>query len=107
MVDDGITALDSITFAFTGADDNGVAGFECSLDGGTFTTCVSPTPFSGLAEGLHDFQVRAFDSSGIFDPTPDSFGWTVDLTPPDTNIIIAVDGNGEIVFDDEITGSNS
>ena len=62
------------------------ATFECRLDGGSFESCSSPKSYSGLAEGDHSFEVRATDAAGNTDPTPASFGWTIDTTAPDTAI---------------------
>jgi hypothetical protein len=72
------------TFAFVGS--GGVVAFDCSLDGSPYPDCVSPWTSPNLSEGFHGFQVRARDGGGNVDPTPDSYAWVVDLTPPDTVI---------------------
>jgi hypothetical protein len=55
--------------------------FQCALDGGAFGFCSSPATYSGLAAGPHSFAVRAGTSAGT-DPTPATFQWTIDTTPP-------------------------
>lgn len=61
--------------------DTQVVGYQCSLDGGTFTTCSSPTSVTGLADGVHTYDVRATNSAGIPGPST-TRTWTVDTTPP-------------------------
>jgi hypothetical protein len=84
------------TIAFAGTDNAAVAGFECRLDGGSFTSCSSPSKRSALAIGRHDFEVRAVDTSNNHDGTPALYTWSVD-SPPDTTITSAVDRNGNPV----------
>jgi len=48
----------------------GVAGFECSVDGGPFSRCSAPFTVGGLAPGPHTIDVRAVDADGRADPTP-------------------------------------
>ena len=81
------SAINSASFSFSGTDaDTGVASFQCQLDGGGFSACTSPKSYSGLSNGSHTFQVRAIDGAGNTDPTPDSFTWAVETSPPDTTI---------------------
>ncbi len=67
----------------------GVVGFECSLDGATFTACTSPQVFTGITNGPHTFAVRAIDAVGNIDTTPASTTWLVDLIAPVTSITSA------------------
>ncbi len=60
--------------------------FECQLDSGNFSTCISPLSLTNLSEGNHAFAVRAIDRAGNRDSTPTSYTWRVDTTPPDTTI---------------------
>jgi YVTN family beta-propeller protein len=81
----GSTVSTSITFQVTAtAGTNLIAGFQCSLDGSPFSTCVTTNPgrvsYNNLADGQHTFIVRAVDVQGNIDPNPATFSWTV-LTP--------------------------
>jgi hypothetical protein len=74
----------SASFSFSSSE--GGSSFECQLDGGGYSSCASPEPYSGLAEGSHTFQVKATDPAGNTDPTAASFTWAIDTTAPDTSI---------------------
>jgi CSLREA domain-containing protein len=80
---DGLTKATSASFAFSSEP---AAIFACSLDGGELAPCDSPQPFDALGDGPHTFEVRATDTAGNTDPTPASRAWTVDTTPPATQI---------------------
>jgi hypothetical protein len=70
---------------------NAPVTFTWSLDGSEpFTQAGFGTespqlfvPFDNLAEGQHTFTVFATDAtSGVSDPTPEIWTWTVDAIPP-------------------------
>ena len=78
---DLLTESTSASFTFSSPDDN--VTFECALDEGAMLPCTSPTSYTGLQSGGHDFAVQAVDAAGNVDPTPAEYGWEIgDLTPP-------------------------
>ena len=76
----GGTPFTSPDFGFVASQPD--VTFECKLDGGGWTTCSSPSHYTGLLDGSHTFQVRAIDPAGNVDATPASATWTVDTTLP-------------------------
>jgi hypothetical protein len=70
----GSVSASEVTFVL---DSSEPAGFECSLDGGSFKECESPQGYKGLSPGLHSFRVRAWDAASNFDATPATRSWTV------------------------------
>jgi hypothetical protein len=80
------------TFEFSG--DPGVS-FICRLDSAEWNACSSPTSYSSLAEGTHSFQVRATDLADQTSP-PSAFGWTIDLTPPNTPADMTVEATSPV-----------
>lgn len=79
-----ITSATTANLTFTSTD--GTATFECKLDGGAWTACTSPRALTGLADGVHNFQVRAVDPAGNVDPTPENTTWYVDSGAPTTTV---------------------
>lgn len=69
----------TLTYSFSSTEP-GV--FQCSIDGGAFTPCVSSQTYSGLADGVHQFYVQAIDDGGNADPTPAGATATLDNRPP-------------------------
>ncbi len=88
VIDSGPPALTNSTGAsFTFHATKSGSTFECKLDGGVFASCTSPASYSGLADGTHTFAVRSTDPIGNTDPSPATYSWTIDTTPPDTTIV--------------------
>ena len=90
----GEVASSIATFGFSSTEAGST--FECSLDGAPFSTCASPTTYSGLVPGFHTFDVRAEDEAGNVDKTPATRTWRVrrpnpppDTTSPNTTITSA------------------
>jgi flagellar motor protein MotB len=84
-------AFTSATIAFTGAEPGG--SFECRVDGGTWTTCVSPFTTGSLADGDHTIDVRQRDAAGnAGDPV--SRTWTIDTTAPGVPSVTTRPANG-------------
>lgn len=70
----------SASFTFTHPT-SGVA-FQCSLDGGSYSSCTSPKAYSNLSETTHTFRVTATQGSSDQSAAA-SRTWTVlDTTPP-------------------------
>lgn len=55
---------------FRFASNDGGATFECKVDSHPFAPCSSPHTTAALADGPHDFYVRAVDAAANPDPTP-------------------------------------
>lgn len=81
------TRSTTASFAFDSA--TSPVSFECSLDSGPWSGCVSPTLYNGLADGSHTFAVRAIDLGGNVSTIPASATWTVNTVPPTTSITLA------------------
>jgi alpha-tubulin suppressor-like RCC1 family protein len=65
------------SFSFSGG---GGTGYACQIDGGAFSSCTSPKPYSSLADGTHTFKVHATDGA---DTGPDAtYTWTIDRSAP-------------------------
>ncbi|MEJ7599598.1 MAG: LamG-like jellyroll fold domain-containing protein [Kofleriaceae bacterium] len=74
-----------VTFTFGSGERNVM--FDCSLDSGGFTTCVSGATFGPVSDGAHSFAVRARDRAGNIDTSPAGYAWTVDTSTPDTQLV--------------------
>ena len=79
---------DEASFEFSGSDPggSGVASFECRRDGGAWSGCTASQTYDSLAQGAHEFEVRAIDKAGNVDGAAASFEWSVDSIAPDSTI---------------------
>jgi hypothetical protein len=96
----GTSSSPSATVAFV--SDEAPDSYQCRLDVGTWTDCVSPVTYNNLVSGAHTVDVRSVMTLGR---TPDgstttdlgyalpldstdtaSASWSVDATAPDTTI---------------------
>ena len=92
----GIIASQSASFSFSSTEAG--ATFTCSLDGAPFSNCATPASYTGLADGVHTFAVRATDLAGNSDSSPASRTWSVDLTGPTiTSVMPAAGATGVAV----------
>ncbi len=79
-----LTIATGATFDFS--SNESPSTFKCALDAGAYASCSTPRTYSGLADGAHTFYVRATDAAANTDPSPASYTWTIDTTPPATTI---------------------
>lgn len=86
QIDSGPPALTRDPAASIAFSSEPSARFDCSLDGAAFASCTSPYSLLALTDGQHTFAVRATDTAGNTDLSPATRTWTVDTTPPDTEI---------------------
>ena len=73
--------------SFTSGDP--AATFECrldSLDDASWESCESPAELTGLAHGIHRFQVRSADSAGNVEAEPRTVEFGVDVIRPEVTI---------------------
>ena len=83
-VEGSVLGVSSASLGFSATEPGST--FECSVDGGAFSSCASPVVLSGLVDGAHSFAVAAIDGAGNTDLSPASRGWSVDTTAPGTSI---------------------
>ena len=84
--------LSSTSATFTFSSNESPVTFLCSINGGSYSPCISPTTYNGLAEGVRSFGVRAVDGVGNQDGSPATRTWTIDTTLPDTTIFVGPNG---------------
>ena len=74
----------SASFAFEASETGST--FECSMDSAAYESCASAKSYSGMTQGSHIFKLKASDIAGNIEPTPASYSWMIDLTPPETTL---------------------
>jgi len=84
-----LTAATSVTIAFSSGDPGDE--FECQMDTDDYVGCTSPFTWDELADGDHEFRVRATDIAGNTDASPALRAFTVDTTAPVTTITLEPD----------------
>lgn len=77
----------SVSVSWTGAEAGG--SYQCRLDSGTYSACVSPKSYTGLSDGQHTVYVRQLDDSGNIGVTA-SKTWVVDTISPPAPTIAAI-----------------
>jgi Bacterial Ig domain/RTX calcium-binding nonapeptide repeat (4 copies)/Calcineurin-like phosphoesterase len=78
----------SRTARFAFGDEPG-ASYECALDRAPFAPCATPVRLEGLSAGRHTFRVRARDAAGNLELEPAFWAWIVDVTRPQTTVLLA------------------
>ena len=79
--------VNSVAVTWTGADTlSGLDRYETRVDGGAFSSSglTATRTFSGLAEGVHTVEVRAYDLVGHF--ASSSVTFSVDLSAPAVSV---------------------
>lgn len=78
----GLISDSTPTFGFTSTESP--ATFECSLNGGPFTSCPATFTTPALLDAAYTLSVRSIDVSLNTDASPATRIFTVDTTAPDT-----------------------
>ena len=64
--------------------------YECAIDGGAFSLCLSPKTYNGVPLGPHTFEVQVWidEELEVAEPEPTTWEWTVtDGVAPETSIV--------------------
>lgn len=51
--------------------------FQCAVDVGAYTGCVTPYTYTFTTDGAHTIRVRSIDRVGNIDPTPLTIAFTL------------------------------
>jgi Big-like domain-containing protein len=105
QVDDGVAPETTITsgptnptnattVAFEFSSSKPGSTFDCLLNSDPLGSCTSPHTIADKPEGDYTFSVAAIDSFNNADPTPATWLFTIDRSPPDTQIDDGPPDNG-------------
>ena len=75
----------SATFAFKSSSAGATFACRLALVGSpppAFKLCPSPVTYVQLSDGTWKFEVRSTSTHGVTDPTPSTYQFTIDTTPP-------------------------
>ena len=75
----------SATFAFKSSSAGATFACRLALVGSpppAFQTCPSPVTYVQLSDGTWKFEVESTSTHGVTDPTPATYQFTIDTTPP-------------------------
>ena len=75
----------SATFAFKSSSAGATFACRLALVGSpppAFKTCPSPVTYVQLSDGSWKFEVQSTSTHGVTDPTPATYQFTIDTTPP-------------------------
>ena len=75
----------SATFAFKSSSAGATFACRLALVGSpapAFKTCPSPVTYVQLSDGTWKFEVQSTSTHGVTDPTPATYQFTIDTTPP-------------------------
>ena len=80
-----ITNATNASFTFSGA---GIVSYECKLDAGAFTACVSPQAYNAISAGNHNVLVHGKNAAGTLSADT-KYSWKVDLVAPAVPTLMA------------------
>jgi Ca2+-binding RTX toxin-like protein len=90
----GTTDNPKPSFGFVSSEPG--SSFACRFDSEAFGACSGPgathVPKAALADGAHNFEVRATDSAGNVDSSPAKRSFTVFTAAPETKILTGPEG---------------
>ncbi|HET7443888.1 MAG TPA: beta-propeller fold lactonase family protein [Solirubrobacterales bacterium] len=82
VIGTGPPAYDSRSSSTFDFDASYPSTYECKFDSGSFAACDRAAAIQVANDGPHTLAVRARDAVGNVDPTPATYSWTRDATPP-------------------------